>query len=184
MRTPRRFARLILNNLVSPFRPPPRRTRRAAPSIIARARGRQARAPETAHAAGILRRRGRCLSARERLVNSFVSQSAWKRPVGRGSSGGAARTRREGSFRSDAGNSLKSVCGRSGSAPVRTKFADAEEGSRLFLRARREHRYRTDGTSRRRLAFVIEGLRVLEIGCGLGTDGGGSRARGRLTGVI
>jgi ubiquinone/menaquinone biosynthesis C-methylase UbiE len=56
--------------------------------------------------------------------------------------------------------------------PCGTKFTDAEEGSRLFYERVEEHRYRTEWHIPEAAGFdKAKGLRVLEIGCGLGTDG-------------
>jgi ubiquinone/menaquinone biosynthesis C-methylase UbiE len=56
--------------------------------------------------------------------------------------------------------------------PCGTKFADAEPGTRLFYERVEEHRYRTEWHIPEAANFAgAKGLRVLEIGCGLGTDG-------------
>jgi SAM-dependent methyltransferase len=56
--------------------------------------------------------------------------------------------------------------------PCGVKFADAEPGSRLFFERVEEHRYRTEWHIPQAADFQgARGLRVLEIGCGLGTDG-------------
>ena len=56
--------------------------------------------------------------------------------------------------------------------PCGTKFTDAEEGSRLFFERVEEHRYRTEWHIPAAADFAgSRGKRVLEIGCGLGTDG-------------
>lgn len=56
--------------------------------------------------------------------------------------------------------------------PCGTKFADAEPGTRLFYERVEEHRYRTEWHIPAAADFAgTKGLRVLEIGCGLGTDG-------------
>src|ERR1051325_2347714 len=56
--------------------------------------------------------------------------------------------------------------------PCGTKFADAEVGSRAFFEAVEEHRYRTEWHIPEAAGFDRKtGLRVLGIGCGVGTDG-------------
>lgn len=55
--------------------------------------------------------------------------------------------------------------------PCGTKFTDADAGSRLFYERVEEHRYRTEWHIPAAAGFdQTRGLRVLEIGCGLGTD--------------
>ena len=56
--------------------------------------------------------------------------------------------------------------------PCGTKFADAEPGSRRFYELVEQHRYETEWHIPGAAGFASTGgLRVLEIGCGLGTDG-------------
>jgi ubiquinone/menaquinone biosynthesis C-methylase UbiE len=56
--------------------------------------------------------------------------------------------------------------------PCGTKFADAPEGSRRFFELVEEHRYQKEWHIPAAADFQSSsGLRVLEIGCGLGTDG-------------
>ena len=56
--------------------------------------------------------------------------------------------------------------------PCGTKFADAEPGSRRFYELVEEHRYQKEWHIPDAADFAGSGgLRVLEIGCGLGTDG-------------
>lgn len=56
--------------------------------------------------------------------------------------------------------------------PCGTKFSDAEPGSRRFYELVEEHRYRTEWHIPSAADFAgAKGLKVLEIGCGLGTDG-------------
>ncbi|MGI8734971.1 MAG: class I SAM-dependent methyltransferase [Pyrinomonadaceae bacterium] len=56
--------------------------------------------------------------------------------------------------------------------PCGTKFADAEPGSRRFYELVEEHRYTKEWHIPAAADFAsAAGLNVLEIGCGLGTDG-------------
>lgn len=56
--------------------------------------------------------------------------------------------------------------------PCGTKFTDAAPGTRLFYERVEEHRYRKEWHIPTAAKFdSAKGLRVLEIGCGLGTDG-------------
>ena len=56
--------------------------------------------------------------------------------------------------------------------PCGVKFADAEPGTARFYELVEEHRYRKEWHIPRAAGFAeTRGLRVLEIGCGLGTDG-------------
>jgi SAM-dependent methyltransferase len=56
--------------------------------------------------------------------------------------------------------------------PCGTKFTDAETGSREFFARIERHRYEKEWHIPRAADFAgAKGLRVLEIGCGIGTDG-------------
>ncbi len=56
--------------------------------------------------------------------------------------------------------------------PCGTKFADAEPGTRAFYERVEEHRYAKEWHIREAAGFSgARGQKVLEIGCGLGTDG-------------
>src|SRR2546425_4506844 len=56
--------------------------------------------------------------------------------------------------------------------PCGTKFADAEQGTRRFYELVEKHRYEKEWHIPLAADFSsARGLKVLEIGCGLGTDG-------------
>src|SRR6476660_5847037 len=56
--------------------------------------------------------------------------------------------------------------------PCGTKFADASPGSRRFYELVEEHRYKKEWHIPEAAGFVhSKNLSVLEVGCGLGTDG-------------
>jgi SAM-dependent methyltransferase len=84
-----------------------------------------------------------------------------------------------GLFMSDNGNKLKEQVRAFWQAnPCGTKFTNAEMGSREFYERVAEHRYGTEWHIPSAAGFGrARGLRVLEIGCGLGTDGAVALAR-------
>src|SRR4026209_470949 len=56
--------------------------------------------------------------------------------------------------------------------PCGTKFADAPPGSRRFYELVEEHRYKKEWHIPTAAGFAeSKNLRVLEVGCGMGTDG-------------
>jgi len=57
--------------------------------------------------------------------------------------------------------------------PCGVKFAPGEIGTRYFFEEVEKHRYATEGHILKFLPLKqVQGKRILEIGCGLGTDGG------------
>src|SRR5919202_4692853 len=69
--------------------------------------------------------------------------------------------------------------------PCGVKFADAAPGTRLFYERVEEHRYRKEWHIPAAADFSsARGLRVLEVGCGLGTDGAQfAKAGARYSGI-